>query len=142
MALEDQQRTLNACLRLWTIYFYGYYDYPKCFEYLAKAREIAKATGESDPLIYLDLGAMYQTIAEESSNLELNRKALEYYDQAFRISHAIHDIHHADMAVTNLLYVAHLRKVLPFMHLFRHLFQTHHGAHSFRISAAGPKGKG
>lgn len=113
LAQEDQQRTLNACLRLWTIYFYGYYDYPKCFEYLAKAREIAKATGESDPLIYLDLGAMYQTIAEESSNPELNRKALEYYDQAFRISHAIHDTHHADMAVTNLLYVAHLLKVLP-----------------------------
>lgn len=110
---EEQQRTQEACLRLWTIYFYGFYDYPKCFEYLSKAREIAKATGKYDPLIYLNLGAMYQTIAEESSNTDLNRKALGYYSQAFHTSYDNHDPHHADMAITNLLYVSHLLRMLP-----------------------------
>lgn len=103
----DKRRMIETCMHLWSIYFYTFYDYPKCFEYIAKARDIAQSSGLKYPTIYLSFGAMYQTIAEESHNMPLNRKALDYYRLAFAMSRQLNDKLHMDMAMTNIISVAH-----------------------------------
>lgn len=105
--VAEKQMMVETCMHLWSIYFYTYYDYPKCFEFIAKARDIAKSIQKPNPLIYLSFGAMYQTIAEESHNTPLNEKALGYYRQAFAVSQRLHDHLHMDMALTNVISVAH-----------------------------------
>lgn len=105
--IEEKQHAMEACLRLYSMYFYAYYDYPKCFEYLSRAKEIAESIGRPDPRIYLGFGAMYQTISEETRNRGLDSKALHYYEEAFNVSLQQRDNKHMDMAFTNLVYVAH-----------------------------------
>lgn len=74
---------VRACLDLWRIYFYRYYDYSKCFEYLVKARQVADSYQAVVPEIEMDFGCMYQTIAEQSHDAHLNREALKSYTVAF-----------------------------------------------------------
>lgn len=104
---EEKQQSLEACLRLYKMYFYVYYDYPKCFEYLSRAKEIADDLGRPDPRVFLLFGAMYQTVSEETHSKALDAKAMHYYEQAFNVAWQQNDDRHMDMAVTNLAYVAH-----------------------------------
>lgn len=98
---------IEACLRLYSRYFYLYYDYPKCFEYLSKAKEIARDIGLEEPRIELGFGAMYRTISEETRNRELCSKAVRYFQEAFDMSWRKKDDMHMDMAFTNLISLAY-----------------------------------
>ena len=91
---------------MWNIYFYDFYDYSKCFECLGRAQEIAEESHVEVPDIYQGLGCMYLTVAEETDNDELRRKALGYYAQALSTAVAIGDTLNADMAMTSLLSVS------------------------------------
>lgn len=104
---EEMQLSLEACLRLYKMYFYVYYDYPKCFEYLSRAKEIAAFIGRPDPRVFLLFGAMYQTVSEETHSHPLDAKAMRYYEQAFNVAWQQRDDKRMDMAFTNLAYVAH-----------------------------------
>ena len=46
-SLSRKQKVMckDANMRLWSIYFYDFYDYPKCFDCLTRALEIADAGG-------------------------------------------------------------------------------------------------
>lgn len=94
-------------MRLWSIYFYDFYDYPKCFDCLTRAREIATQAGIEDANIYLGFGCMYQTISEECGDYELGTKALDYYKQALTVGLKTGDDKHTDMASTDVLAMAH-----------------------------------
>ena len=82
MTPREKRLSKDANMRLWRIFYYDYFDYPKCFEYLAQAREIADEAGIEDANIYIGLGCMYQTISEETDNFELGTQALDYYIMA------------------------------------------------------------
>ena len=97
----------DANMRLWSIYFYDFYDYPKCFDCLTRALEIADAGGIEDANIFLGFGCMYQTISEECSDDELGATALSYYQRALSVGLKTHDDKHADMACTDVLAMAH-----------------------------------
>lgn len=103
MGKAETQECIEANMRLWSIYYYRYYDYPKCFECLARARELADEAGVEISNIYLGLGCMYQTISEESKAPELAKKALEYYQMALGAGIRTHDDSHTDMACTNVV---------------------------------------
>lgn len=124
----EKQMMIETCMHLWSIYFYTFYDYPKCFEYIAKARDVATSIHQANPQIYLSFGAMYQTIAEESHNNALNQKALDYYKQAFETSRQLKDHLHMDMAITNVISVAHeLRKTASIAKEIKQYHQSNHG---------------
>ena len=80
---HEKQWCVRACLDLWRIYFYHYYDYSKCFEYLTKARRMADSYKAVVPEIEMDFGCMYQTIAEQSHDAHLAQEALKSYSLAF-----------------------------------------------------------
>lgn len=110
-SLSQKQKVMckDASMRLWSIYFYDFYDYPKCFDCLTRANEIATAAGIEDANIFLGFGCMYQTISEECDNYELGSKALEYYKKALSVGLNTHDDKHADMAGTNMLTMTHVQ---------------------------------
>ena len=122
---EEKGYALNACLNLFTMYFYVYYDYTKCFENLNRAKEIAQSIGRQDPRISLRFGAMYQTIGEEAHNRELSSKAMHYFCEAFNTAWQQKDQSVMDMAFTNLIYVAanidSLQQVEPICTKYRKL---------------------
>lgn len=107
MSREQKLMCKDAAMRLWSIYFYDFYDYPKCFDCLTHALEIAGEGDIEDANIYLGFGCMYQTISEECNNTELGTKALDYYTQALMVGMKTHDDKHSDMASTDVLAMSH-----------------------------------
>ena len=41
MSQKEKRQCAEAYMHLWSIYYYRFYDYSKCFDCLAHAREIA-----------------------------------------------------------------------------------------------------
>lgn len=109
MAAKQKGQCMEATMRLWSIYFYDFYDYPKCFDCLTRAREISNDTGLEDANIYLGFGCMYQTLSEECNNYELGTTALEYYCHALEVALRTHNEEHIDMASTNMVAMAHVQ---------------------------------
>lgn len=109
LSREQKIQCKEANMRLWSIYFYDFYDYPKCFDFLTRANEIATEANIQDANIYLGFGCMYQTISEECKNNELGSTALEYYRQALSVALNTHDDKHADMACTNMVSMAYVQ---------------------------------
>ena len=107
-SMSRQHKVLckDALMKMWSIYFYDFYDYPKCFDCLTRALEIATEAGLEDANIYLGFGCMYQTISEECANKELGAKALEYYQQALSTGLETRDDRYTDMACTDVLSMA------------------------------------
>ncbi len=125
-SLPQEQKVMckDANMRLWSIYFYDFYDYPKCFDCLTRAHEIAMAAGIEDANIFLGFGCMYQTISEECNDYELGSKALEYYKKALSVGLDTHDDKHADMACTDVLAMAHVQSGLkPIAEIWRNYLQ-------------------
>lgn len=102
----EKKQCAEACMRLWEIYFYKFYDYPKCFDYLSRALDIANENDFKMPEIFLGFGCMYTTIADETNNRELRQRSLDYYKQALSTATIINDGLQADMAATNMLSIA------------------------------------
>jgi AraC-like DNA-binding protein/tetratricopeptide (TPR) repeat protein len=129
MSAGEKQMCLEANMHLWSIYFYIYYDYTKCFDCLMKAKDIADETGKNFPDIYLGLGCMYQTISEESKNSKLGFKALEYYRKAFASAKKINDGKSMDMAFTNVVSMAYnlhrFSSIAKDWTVYSHLQQKH-----------------
>lgn len=113
MTPREKRLSKDANMRLWRIFYYDYFDYPKCFEYLAQAREIADEAGIEDANIYIGLGCMYQTISEETDNFELGTQALDYYIMALDAGLRTADDLHTDMACTDVLSMASIQHGIP-----------------------------
>ena len=109
MTREQKVQCKDANMRLWSIYFYDFYDYPKCFDCLTRASEIATEAGIQDANIFLGFGCMYQTISEECNDYELGSTALNYYQRALSVGVDTHDDKHTDMACTDVLAMAHVQ---------------------------------
>ena len=113
MSKKQKTQCKDANMRLWSIYFYDFYDYPKCFDCLTRALEIATEADIEDANIYLGFGCMYQTISEECDNYDLGTTAFKYYQQALATGMKTHDDKHTDMASTDVLSMAHVQGGLP-----------------------------
>ena len=109
MTQEQKVQCKDANMRLWSIYFYDFYDYPKCFDCLTRANEIATEADIQDANIFLGFGCMYQTISEECTNYDLGTTAFKYYQRALAPGMKTHDDKHTDMASTDVLLMAHVQ---------------------------------
>ena len=109
MTQEQKVQCKDANMRLWSIYFYDFYDYPKCFDCLTRANEIVTESDIQDANIFLGFGCMYQTISEECNNYNLGTTAFKYYQRALATGMKTHDDKHTDMASTDVLSMAHVQ---------------------------------
>lgn len=106
---EEQLLCVDACMHLWSIYFYTYYDYPRCFDYLNKAREMIEELNVENARVWLGLACMYQTISEECHSHELGSKSLEYYIKAMNAAILSHDEDNTDKAATSVVSMASIQ---------------------------------
>lgn len=106
--IEDNEKlqTMIANVGKWYIFFFEYYDHVNAFKAISTAHEISKEIGRSDSRIMLNYGCMYQTLAEQSEDTELMKKALDYYVKAFKTGLVKDsDMSAVNMAFSNLVQV-------------------------------------
>lgn len=102
---DEKFQSMNAYIGKWYVYFFVYFDHVNAFEALSKAQEIADEIGHSSSRILLNYGCMYQTLAEQSEDRELLRKAWDFYLRSFETS-GDSDANTANMAFSNLVQLA------------------------------------
>lgn len=102
---DEKFQSMNAYIGKWYVYFFVYFDHVNAFEALSKAQEIADEIGHSSSRILLNYGCMYQTLAEQSEDRELLRKAWDFYLRSFETS-VDSDANTANMAFSNLVQLA------------------------------------
>lgn len=106
LSKEEQRLASVAYISKWYLYFFTYFDYAKAFENLSAAQDISKHTGREQARILLNFGCMYQTLAEQNDNADLNRKAYDYYRKAFRMGISQGDKRSTLVSFGNLVSVA------------------------------------
>ncbi|MDD6553194.1 MAG: hypothetical protein PUF37_06365 [Prevotellaceae bacterium] len=77
--VESRTYRVQALLALWNIYFYQFFDYPKCLECLTEAKGVLNETNA--PTWDMYAGILYQTLGEQGNDQTLCKKALAYYRQ-------------------------------------------------------------
>lgn len=86
MSKQQRRDCVRANIGKWYVYFFCFFDYAKSYESLSKAEELSTDMPEAISRIYLNFGAMYQTMAEQGKDQKTLRKALSYYKKCFAVS--------------------------------------------------------
>lgn len=76
MSKQQRRDCVRANIGKWYVYFFCFFDYAKSYESLSKAEELSTDMPEAISRIYLNFGAMYQTMAEQGKDQKTLRKAL------------------------------------------------------------------
>ena len=99
---KEKELRIRAYLGRWLTYFFYFFDYSKAYESLTAAEELAKDSPEMLPRIYLDYGAMYQTLYEQGNDNARGKLAFQYYLKSYKLT--INERSEAaDMAFSNLV---------------------------------------
>lgn len=105
--MGDKERELCARANIgkWYIYFFCFFDYAKSYESLSKAEELCSGFPRETARVFLNFGAMYQTMAEQGKDQKTLRKALDYYKKCFALclQSGSDDV---DMAFSNIVSVS------------------------------------
>lgn len=105
---EGKANQVQALMALWNIYFYQFYDYPKCLECLTQSRKILSAN--NIPIWNMYAGILYQTIGEQGHDHTLCMKALEYYHAGLTQAIQQKNIRIANDLFANLVNLAYSQK--------------------------------
>ena len=81
MTRAQKRQCAQGYIGKWYVYFFCYYDHSQAFENLLHAQEITESIGEGLGRVYLNFGATYQTLSEQSGELRPDSLALDYYRQ-------------------------------------------------------------
>lgn len=105
MGDKEREFCARANIGKWYVYFFCFFDYAKSYESLSKAEELVSGFPKETARVYLNFGAMYQTMAEQGKDQKTLRKALDYYKKSFALclTSGSTDI---DMAFSNIVTVS------------------------------------
>lgn len=106
ISVEETQRCINALCRLWYLYFYHYFDYTSSYVCIMRAMEIGKERGIENAETYMNLGSVYQTLADENGEKKNYEIACRYFLRSFFISHQQKQWVLMTLSYTNLLDIA------------------------------------
>lgn len=106
MGDEERRECARAYIGKWYVYFFCFFDYAKSYESLSEAERLASGFPEVTSRVYLNFGAMYQTMAEQGKDQKTLRKALAYYKKCFALNNKI-DGTDVDMAFGNIVSVSY-----------------------------------
>lgn len=99
---EELNLILDGQARLALIYMDHYDDYVKAYQLLIDAEEKMVASGITNPMVYLILGQLMNTLGEQSGDTETLLTALEYYRKAYASAVKVMDVNIINMAFGNL----------------------------------------
>jgi AraC-like DNA-binding protein len=107
MSIADKKYCARAYMGVWFItFFYYYYDYAKAYESLLKASDICRENHIEIPMLYVDLGCVYQTVFDQNNDYASAIKAISFFKKGFYKSVKNHETYSADLAFTNIVTVA------------------------------------
>lgn len=105
---DERQLCARAYIGKWYAYFFCYFDYSKSYESLTKAKELAEGFDDIMSRVWLNFGAMYQTMAEQGKDKNTLKRALESYKQSFDLSIGNRQgLSNADMSFANIISVGY-----------------------------------
>ena len=108
---DDKRICANAYLKLW-LYYFEIYDFEKLYETLIRANDIFTDIGEENATLCSYYGMFYLTLASQSHDESMGKKALTYLKKAFAISVKQKDAATYDVVFTNLVTSAVTQKLL------------------------------
>lgn len=108
---DDKRICANAYLKLW-LYYFEIYDFEKLYESLIRANDIFTDIGEENATLCSYYGMFYLTLASQSHDESMGKKALTYLKKAFAISVKQKDAATYDVVFTNLVTSAVTQKLL------------------------------
>ena len=107
MTRAQKRQCAQGYIGKWYVYFFCYYDHSQAFENLLHAQEITESIGEGLGRVYLNFGATYQTLSEQSGELRPDSLALDYYQKSYWQSKHEGDSASLRMAMANMITVSH-----------------------------------
>lgn len=100
LSQEEKITCAMAYIGQWDVYFLYQFDYEKSYESLMRAREIYNEMGIAQPRIDMELGGLYEILAEQTQMTTLNTQAISYYRQAFASA-----VHERDTSTLNFAFL-------------------------------------
>lgn len=100
LSAADKATIADCYIGQWNVYFLYQFDYEKSYESLMRAKEIYDELGQPQPRIDMELGGLYEILAEQTQMNSLNSQAIKYYRQAFTSA-----IHEQDTATVNFAFL-------------------------------------
>lgn len=124
--LSQKRQAVQTYIGLWYLYFFHFFDHSKAFDNIEHAREVLESMGDDgqdmQPVLLLNYGCMYETLAEQSREDSLNYRAMEYFRQSYQAARQSGNDNVLSMAFSNMVYVSHtlnqLQDVEPEYHDF------------------------
>ncbi|MBP3739265.1 MAG: AraC family transcriptional regulator [Muribaculaceae bacterium] len=104
---EEKIVCANSFIGQWDVNFLYYFDYEKSYESLMRAKEIYDDLGMTNPRIFMELGGLYEVMAEQTQTAALNGKAIDYYQQAFDASVRMRDVATLNFSLLNAVMLAY-----------------------------------
>lgn len=106
MSREDKERSIEAFIGKWYVYFFMHFDYNNSYESLVKARDIATCINSKLPKINMNFGCMYQAIAEQSKDRQLYSISHRHFVDAIDAAIKDKDEYVLNISFTNLMSIA------------------------------------
>ncbi len=100
LSQEEKITCAMAYIGQWDVYFLYQFDYEKSYESLMRAKEIYDEMGIAQPRIDMELGGLYEILAEQTQMTTLNTQAISYYRQAFASA-----VHERDTSTVNFAFL-------------------------------------
>ena len=113
MSRAEKIKCAEAYIGQWDVYFLYFFDYEKSYESLMRAKEIYDGLGMTNPRIYMELGGLYEVMAEQTQTASLNTKAIDYYRQAFAAAEQTRDVATLNFSLLNAVMLAYRTGSLP-----------------------------
>lgn len=107
MSKDECLITAKAYEGMWSAYFLAYSNFSKAYDCTQQEIAILRKLGIERPRVYLDLGALYQTVGDLTHDKESGKRALGYYQRAFSIALSQHDEAALTTIFANLIIVAY-----------------------------------
>ena len=113
MSRAEKIKCAEAYIGQWDVYFLYFFDYEKSYESLMRAKEIYDGLRMTNPRIYMELGGLYEVMAEQTQTASLNTKAIDYYRQAFAAAEQTRDVATLNFSLLNAVMLAYRTGSLP-----------------------------
>ncbi|MBR1620892.1 MAG: AraC family transcriptional regulator [Prevotella sp.] len=106
MDKNEKMVCARSYMATWGVLLLYNYDYSKAYVAIQKAKDICDETGEELPSLYMNIGLMHQTYADQSGDAQYSVKSYRAFRRSFYKSIEYKDTLTLHMAFTNLAHIA------------------------------------
>jgi AraC-like DNA-binding protein len=124
MSKKEKLECINGLISKYYIYSFMFFDQPKSYESLCKAKEICDNMKIEKTEIYVDFGCMYQMLSEQYKDIKTGKLALYYYRKAFYVAKREKDNLVITLSFTNMANMAFISKRMSSIDKEWHIYKS------------------